>query len=77
MVWCRDEKELWLVGGDAAKFLPHRSFFYALNLREIGKNAVLNLREIGKNAVLNLREIGFIYIFAHVINELAYGEASV
>jgi len=32
----------------------------AMNLREIGKFAVLNLREIGKNTVLNLREIGMI-----------------
>ena len=30
----------------------------AMNLREIGKFAVLNLREIGKSIVLNLREIG-------------------
>ena len=30
----------------------------AMNLREIGKFAVLDLREIGKSIVLNLREIG-------------------
>lgn len=39
--------------------LAHRN---TIDLREIGKSAVLNLREIGKCIVLNLREIGKITV---------------